>query len=110
MAKSKQKGYLIHLSSNGDTIIKVINQITWNYIHTPRPKFVRHSATEKLPIGAEADTEEPTATIVVTSGSCENDRALQVKGIARFTSPNAYTKWVKENNFQILDEYTGCIY
>ena len=118
-----KKRYLIILSGQGDTIIKVVNQETWEYIFSPAPKFVLYGAKETLPAGVAADddfddddddeptpTPNPNPTISVTSGSYENDRALLVKGEQSFYSLSDYTKWVKKSKAKIADEYHGLIY
>lgn len=112
---SMKKRYLIILSGQGDTIINVVNEETWNYVGSPQPKFVDGYATETLPKGVKAipgddTTSGPTDTINVTSGSYINDRALLVKGERTFYTMTEYTTWVKKSKVKIADEYHGLIY
>lgn len=105
----ENRKYLILLESGGDIDIKLVNKETWDYIHSSRPDFGNESCIdEQLPEGVESYEEDPKI-INVTCGSWENDRAIYVKG-QEFGSLKDYTKYIQNNNIEIIDEYIGCIY
>jgi hypothetical protein len=81
----KSKKYLIHLSGGGDETYFVVGEATFNYINSPRPPELKSVSGVKETIPqAVIDEMIPEYVkmienpITVTSGSCENDRALFV--------------------------------
>jgi len=77
------KKYLVHLRDySGDDCYFVVGEATLNWFDSPRPEAFNKGKTsfnEKIPadVLAEATETPQNKTVCVTSGSCENDRAIQ---------------------------------
>ncbi len=112
------KQYLVTLQGGGDTIMFIVGQAGWDYIHQDYPDFPHgeYSMTEKVPddcvlemdkkkvaeyraYGPEYKPEE----CCVTTGSWDNDRALHLSGLYK-----NYERYPRGKKFE--DQYTGCIY
>lgn len=84
MAANKPAYYLLWMSGQGDTHVKVVDLETWDWIfsddiHAPMPpavaaRYLRHNGDNK-------DNREEVADFEPTTGSTDNDRALFVPGI-----------------------------
>jgi len=112
--------YLISLEGQGDETKTLVDQETWDWIHSPRPTFVNHSAREMETLPASVrealEEDEHFDGVFVTSGTCENDRAIAAPGVklggvrASFGSTMRLLAFVRANDIDIVDEYHGCIY
>jgi len=89
------KKYQVHLRAfDGDDAFMVIGEAAWNWINSPRPAAFAKGKTgvyENVPaeVLAEAtaiDDEDREEGCFVTTGSCENDRALYLLGLYKYTS------------------------
>ena len=98
--------YLINLSGGGDQYYLVVGKAAFDWIESLRPtNFKDYSADEPVPAGVLAEATKPMPkTCLVTTGSCENDRALFL--MEGFKVYYSYPK--KQGPFE--DEWTGCIY
>lgn len=79
---SKTNKILVHLRDfGGDDVFFVIGQETFEWINSPRPACFEKGKTsyiEKVPAAVleEATIKNAAKKVQVTSGSCENDRAI----------------------------------
>lgn len=92
---------LIILNGGGDTEVKLIDA-EWGDWFESNPVFPegKTSITETAPDGS---------TIFVTTGSWDNDRALQIKGMS-FGGVVEATEFALTNGVNIVNEYVGYIY
>lgn len=112
------KQYLVTLQGGGDTMMFIVGQAGWDYIHQDYPTFKdgEYSLTETVPEDccAEMDTkmvkqylsygtEYRVEQCEVTTGSWDNDRALHLSGL--YKNLDRYPRGKK-----FEDQYTGCIY
>lgn len=99
------KKYLICLSGGGDTDRFVVGEATWNWINQDPPDFDQtHSFDEVISDEVRAEAAKPDevpATVRVTSGSYDNDRALHA---------SCWSKSVKSGKGTFEDVYDGVIY
>jgi hypothetical protein len=102
--------YLLILSGGGDTTITVVDQTAWDYINGPAPKFPegQYSAQETPPW----HRDRLIATVTVTTGSWENDRALHasVETGKSFDTITEAMRYINGEKLELADEYHGCIY
>lgn len=85
MAKAKEK-YLIRLDDfSGDTVYMVVGKAAFDWIESQRPPQLNLSGhiNERIPEAVlEEATQQPEyKTVTVTSGSCENDRAIALMNL-----------------------------
>ena len=104
---SKSKKYLVHLEGGGDTYYFVVGQATWDWINSDWPEFDDSCCVDETvsaEVIAEATELSPDfdTTVRVTSGSCDNDRAMHLFGL--FKTHHKYPRGEYE------DCYEGCIY
>jgi hypothetical protein len=115
--------YLIVVKGQGDEAAAVVDQETWDWIHSDPPKDLG-VIWDELPtmparvrdaIVKEGDPEGG----VVTIGSHVNDRALvviHIEGAALYASYGDSDeeiwakKWIRENEHTLVDRYDGMIY
>lgn len=122
--------YLISLSGGGDDQKKLVDKETWDWINSPRPNFgdtnsfyeldtIPASTRERLVKQHDENKWEGDGDfdgVMVTTGSCENDRALAAPGIeidgeeASFYSYKELRTFCKKHDVEIVDEFSGCIY
>lgn len=125
--KEKIKMRLLVLSGQGDVEHKLLDQTTWDWIRSPRPAMRNHSAHEVPPESVRKDIFKALAgysdspkkweevKVMVSSGSCENDRMLACHPYLGetelcFYSTKEVMEFVREHNIEIVEEVEGCIY
>lgn len=106
--------YLVVLEGGGDEWVGLVNEETWNWIMQgfDSAKTEGYSYNEDVPqelIDAYPKREYQATTVLVTTGSYDNDRALAAPKID-FTSIKKAEQYIKKNNCHLVDEYYGCIY
>jgi hypothetical protein len=87
------KKILVHLRAfDGDDAFFVVGQATFEWFNAPRPAAFdkgKTSYNEKIPAAVLAEATNPDAnsakTVCVTSGSCENDRAIHAMSLFTVT-------------------------
>lgn len=128
------KCYMIHLAGQGDTQITFVNKDTWDWIHnegTAPPRAVFEAVFEELYNDAfrdPGDTDDDIAAYAVEEalrhlysqegGSVDNDRALNSRGdygpgdynSNTFFSGKSAMKFVRDNNVEVIEEFSGLIY
>lgn len=107
-----KKMYLIALiGSDGDQEVKLVAAPVWEWINSQRPEelSVAGGAYEDVPAAALEAMPQRAAQCYVTSGSCENDRALFAGGETFSRIVDAFA-WAKDNDVLVEDEYVGFIY
>jgi hypothetical protein len=126
--------YMIVLEGGGDVIVKLVDQETYDWLDSPRPKMIENSALDKSCPEAvrqrayqeyvAAESHWPDEQVkpyeeywpYVTSGSCENDRALwvpasEVAGAKLdFSDVADATNWCVEHGIKVNGSWNGCIY
>lgn len=102
------KKYLINLSGQGDQYYFVVGPAAFNWIDSPRPtNFKDYAVQEAVPADVLAELPKLPKTVHVTTGSCENDRAIFL--MEGFAFKEIYDRYpAKKGPFD--DEWTGCIY
>ena len=112
-ATSKEM-YLVMLEGQGDLDMKLVGKATFDWINSERPDMPDYSADEEVPAAVLAENPEMVergkTTIQVTSGSCENDRAMNVVATLTFDSVVEAMKYIAKNKINLVDEFTACIY
>jgi hypothetical protein len=133
--EAKTRGYcLLHMSGQGDDYYRLVDRLTWEWVFSPRPRFNSHfSAKENPPDAvkqgwwaAHYDPKQAAwpefefkrwedVVVHVTSGSCENDRALSCYNVidgkcAEFHSLRQLQQFMKKHDIVITKEWNGCIY
>lgn len=104
------KKYLVHLKDyTGDDVFFVVGEATYKWFISERPACFAKGKTsynERIPAAVLAEAtevdEEFPKTVCVTSGSCDNDRAIHAMGLFKiqYLPPSG-----KFNGF-----YNGLIY
>lgn len=108
--------FLVVLSGGGDTEVKIVSKPVWDWIlteddfqgedsiqDTPPPEVIQEMIEE--------NGEDSDCTVFVTSGSPDNDRALNAPAPNRsFFSMKEALQYIKRNNIEIVEEYEGYIY
>jgi len=106
------KVYLIVLSGQGDTIVKVVDKASYDWITGPVVgEFVLHEMEDTLCPEVQRNLigEVPS----ITSGSPENDRALECRstnGYGRYISITKATKAILKKGDKLAGDYEGFIY
>ena len=101
--------FLIVLEGQGDVDVGLVNQETWNWIHSDY-KSEDNSYKEDIPQSILDTYDDNYGTkINVSIGSFDNDRALQSPKIS-FSSIKDAMSYIQENNCKLVDEFFGCIY
>lgn len=117
-----KRGYLIILTGQGDTDIRLANAEAKEWIESAPPAGHDGAWEEEIPAavceGQEIDspdtdgegnvTYDPRKP-QITIGSYDNDRALACPGIP-FDSVRAAMRYATEHDIEIVGEYHGCIY
>ncbi len=113
------KLHLLTLVGIGDLEFKLVDQETWDYIFSPRPNFGKtHGFLETPPKNIQVAMKaagRDEDTVYVTSGSCENDRALSVSFLvagedAQFFHMKELHAFMKKHDIEIDREWEGGIY
>lgn len=124
--------YLISLSGQGDTSLKLVDQETFEWVvsdylgfrNDPDSRFdktcplnVRKKVWENLSQFDKRDFESFESFYPeIYDGSEYNDRALFAPALTidgmnlSFSDALSYSKYITSNNVNILDEYSGYIY
>jgi hypothetical protein len=94
--------HLVILSGQGDTTISLVTPEQFAWINSPPLDDSATSWIEKDPLDGKR--------VRVTSGSYDNDRALQVNG-TDFGTIAAAIQFANKHSYEISsDEFHGCIY
>lgn len=99
--------YLIRLDDySGDTVYMVVGKAAFDWIEAPRPVSLSRKTlvNERIPaeVLAEATEQPERKTVEVTSGSCENDRAIHLM--------NMFKCYERKPRGPFAGEWVGCIY
>lgn len=106
--------YLIALEGQGDEHATVVDQVTWDWIHSDYQES--ESNTETPPAGVKfLPFDEDEGTVMVTPGSWDNDRAIAVlSNISGYKEGyfdiSEAREAITENGDTLVDEYQGYIY
>src|SRR5271157_834314 len=105
--KTRRTGvYVLTLTGQGDTYIKLIDKETWNWISS------YCDVTCPPAILARMREEDPDAEPHITRGSWENDRALQAPAVYgnTFYSMKEAMQYITKHKMNVIDSWEGCIY
>src|SRR5436190_7346890 len=95
--------YLIHLEGGGDVYLKIVDKEAFDWIESPRPEMRGYSANDTTCPKSQIELRraehnswpgDEFKDTYVTSGSCENDRALSLVTLEEYHRQTFYT--VKE--------------
>ncbi len=109
--------HLVTLSGGGDTYHKLVGPKTFDWFFTEYDSTAS-SYNEKIPgdvaeefsaFDANWKQYNKNATIHVSVGSSDNDRAIQSVG-KDFNSASEACKWAIKNGIELGEEYDGCSY
>lgn len=130
----KPNFFMIVLEGGGDVTVKIVDEETFDWLDSPRPKMVDYGAEDKsCPESVrqraykeylEAESRWPSRKTKpyedfwpdVTSGSCENDRALFVAALTidgeqlEFDTVSEAANWCVEHGVKIAESWEGYIY
>lgn len=114
--------YLIILSGQGDTSIKIIDEEIWTWlmsdrevddhghdINVPQAVIDRMWEEDQGPYGGEFDSKDDVK-IYLSKNSHINDRALAIAGIYGSYNPKKAINWCVDNKVKIKNYYEGYIY
>ena len=116
------KLYMLTLSGQGDTHVKLIDEESWNWIDSAEKlKFEKGKFSGYLPfppaIRARLDTPDDYPNgAYITSGSAYNDAALQCPAVeingeeADFFQLKDAMTFIRKHDVEIVDSFEGCIY
>ena len=109
--------YLVLLTNYEDEQCCMVDKETMDWIHSPRPVFINNGAYENFPPNLAKvyeENEEDTKGAYVSSGSCENDRAMYCRSIPEHYDETSDLETVLEQFQQagdtIVGVYVGSIY
>jgi hypothetical protein len=110
--------YVLHLSGQGDTYIKLVDQETWDWIFNPwNPPDPAASSYDDSTVPPAVlkrmkDMGDEFVLPNITRGSYENDRALQVAGVfgETFFDLADAMHYIKKHDLNVLASWEGCIY
>lgn len=99
------------LSGQGDTMIILVNRDTWEWV-TKSASCPQFQIDQAVKDAAENNMTEEEAKKDMLSQSSDNDRALSARPNYGeiFTDLKSFSKFVKDNNVNVIDEYEGYIY
>lgn len=101
--------FLIVLEGQGDIDVGLVNQETWDWIHSGYNSN-NHAYEEHVPQTIlDAYEEKYGKKITISIGSYDNDRAIQSPKIS-FSSIEEAMSHIEKNNCTLVDEFFGCIY
>lgn len=119
--------YVLVLSGPKDHEYKVVTKEVWDWIlsgdpgrpegnteHTWKDQTVSPTLLKQIRkyMGisqADIDSGDEEDGVCLSSGSWENDRALQAP-CTMFDSLRELVQWTKKHRHKIIDTYEGCIY
>lgn len=113
--------YMLVMQGGGDTEVKVVTKVIWDWVINPERPGRKGAATDWL------DTSTPESVKMrlsidgnswrVTIGSYENDRALLACGIdvlyesyGDVSDIVQAVEWIKDNGHTLDETWEGCIY
>ncbi len=112
--------YLLVLTGQGDTEIRVVDQETWDWIFGPSGQPEGESGWEDPHVPAyqrrkSREEEGEENDFYLTSGSWQNDRALHAYSSERYDAETFdgikdVLKVIKKKGDTIAEEFHGCIY
>lgn len=107
---ANQDVYLLILIGQGDKDIGLVNEETWNWIFSDfdSGESGYHEDVPESILKAYPNTKS-AKKIYVTSGTYDNDRALQGPKLT-FSSVKEAMAFIKKNNCNLVEEFEGCIY
>lgn len=108
----------------GEKTIKFIDKETWDWIHSPCPKFTQGSAYDVVPMNVlnrikancpDDDYGPNDDSVLITIGSYENNRAIYAPSITGWPVFCGYLispakQWANNNNIRVLGFYDGVMY
>ena len=113
------KVYLVHLSGQGDTHLKLVDKSTWDWIlnggEVPSEVIVRYADEYGM---SQAEARQELSTVGRSGSSQDNDRALNAPP-ARFAGKvfdsyagtiRALNAFLAKHSLEIEEEYEGYIY
>jgi len=118
----KRKLYLVVLREyGGEVTSKFVDKETWDWIHSPPPDFKgMSSAPDMVPDAVKNNSNWGWSNVeaglfIVTTGSWENDRAIQApgaEGTKEFydLSQTPAQEYVKKHGIEIVEVYDGVMY
>ena len=97
--------YLISLQGVGESAYLLVVPAAWDWLLSPRPDFRKSShLSETVPTAViEESGGKMSNTVIVTAGSCENDRAIAL--MEGFEAHDEHPKCL-----EIADCWEGAIY
>ena len=117
------KLYMLTLSGQGDTEVKLVDKETWDWINEAPSYFKgksRQTSVHQCPASIleriRKAQEDPEYVPCITIGSPDNDAALLSPAVeidgeeASFFSMAAAMKFIRTHDIEIEDSYEGCIY
>lgn len=106
------KKYLIVLTGQGDTFVRLVPPAAKDWIESPYPG-AGEGGNEAIPDavkeGHEDEYDEEDGDVFVSSGSGDNDRAMAIQGI-EFDSITEAHKYTKKHKIDIVGDFNGYIY
>ncbi len=108
--------YLLTITGQGDTYIKLIDKETWDWIFSPwAPPSINCSSyvdtTCPPAVLGRMRKDDPDVEPYVTCGSWENDRALYVQSVyGDFDSAAEVIEYVVAHKLNVADSWEGEIY
>lgn len=106
--------YLLTMSGQGDTDIKIVDKETWDWIFSDFTGDGEDPNVPQSQIKLRSEQYDDEDIVSITSGSYENDRALQCCSVKpykySYDSARQALSAVKKNGDKIVDEWTGYIY
>lgn len=112
MAKPKPM-YIIALSGQGDTYVKVVDKTTYDWIVGPVGTESNSKGEWKDTLCPQVQLDLMRSAPMITSGSWENDRALSCEstdGYEQYSSITAAVKAIKKKRHKLAGDYEGFIY
>lgn len=103
--------YLVSLEGGGDTQYTLVTQSVFKWIMSPY-ELKENGGYESLPLEVQNEMKkngQNETKIYISISSFENDRALQAPGMTFNTLKEVFA-YLKKNNLELADEYSGYIY
>lgn len=111
---NKKLCYLVYLDGMKDHYYFLVGKASWDWINSPRPSFNQANAQEEsIPQAVLDECTQPITEkeVHVTTGSCENDRAIHLmEGFELLASVKEVMDVCKKNGIELADEFQGMIY
>lgn len=108
------KCYALFLEGQGDTFVTLVNEATWLWVtkNAPCPQAQKDQLLAVYIKDINKNTTMAEIEEEIKSQKGDNDKALTATPDygEMFTSLKDYTKFVRKNNVEIVEEYEGYIY